>query len=55
MRFIGSMNFFSENIAKLHDNMKLLNKLLHDSFEIHLKNQVETLFSQITTSITKDV
>ena len=55
MRFIRSMNFFSNLKGKLRNNLKALYDLLLDSVEFHWNITMETLFQQTKTSITKDV
>ena len=54
MRFIGSTNFHSKFIEKLHVNLKPLYELLHDNFNFLWNFELETLFQQIKISITKD-
>ena len=53
MRFIGSMNFYSEFFGKLRVNMKPLYDLLFDNTKFHWNNKPETLFQQIKTTLTK--
>ena len=55
MRFIGSMNFYSKFIEKLHVNLKPFYDILHDDTKFHWNDELETLFRKIKHSITKDV
>ena len=55
MRFIRSMNFFSNFKDKLQNKLKALYGLLLENLEFHWKFRTETLFQQTKTSITKDV
>ena len=55
MRFIGLSYFYSKFIDELHVKMQALYELLHDNIELYWNNELETLFQQIETSITKDV
>ena len=50
-----SKNFLSCFSDKLYVNMKPLYITLHDNKNFHWNNEVETLFQQIKTPITKDV
>ena len=49
------MNFYSKFIDRLHVIVKPLYGLLHDNNKFHWNNELETLFQQIKTKITKDV
>ena len=47
------MKFYSKFIDRLHVIVKPLYGLLHDNKKIHRNNELETLFQQIETKITK--
>ena len=55
MTFIGSMNFYSKPVDKLHVKMKPMYDLLHDYIEFNRNNELETLFQQYKSSSTKNV
>ena len=55
MQFNGSLNFSFEFIDKLHVNKWLMFHSLHYIIIFHWNNELETLFQQLKTSITKDV
>ena len=54
MLFIGSKNFYTDYNGKLPVNMKL-SDLFHESIIFIRNNDLEALFQNIITSITKDV
>ena len=54
MRFIGSMNFYSEFINKLHISLKPFYTLLHDDISFEWTPELDKLFNQIKLSLSKD-
>ena len=52
-RCIGTVNFFPKCFGKYHVNIKLLYDLLHYNVEFDQNIELETLFQQSKTSITK--
>ena len=54
MRFIGSMNFYSKFINKLHISLKPFYTLLHDDISFEWTPDLDKLFNQIKLSLTKD-
>ena len=54
MRFIGSMNFYSKFINKLHISLKPFYTLLHDYSSFEWTSDLDNLFNQIKLSISKD-
>ena len=54
MRFLGSMNFFSNFAAKLHVNLKPHYDLLYGNVKFYWIIELESLIQQIRTNITKD-
>ena len=55
MKFIGTMKFHSEFIDTLYVNMRPLYDLLDGNIQIHWNNELETMFQQIKTYVTRDV
>ena len=55
MRSIGSMNFYSNFIDKIHVIIKPPFDLFFDNVKFHWNIELETLFQQSKTSVTKDV
>ena len=41
MQFVGSVNFYSKFIEKLHMNLKLLCTLLHDDVKFQWTHELE--------------
>ena len=54
MRFIGSMNFYSKFINKVHISLKPFYTLLHDDVLFEWTPELDKLFNQIKLSLTKD-
>ena len=54
MRFIGSMNFYSKFINKLHISLKPFYTLLHDDISFEWTPELDKLFNQIKLSLSKD-
>ena len=54
MRFIGSMNFYSKFINKLHISLKPFYFLLHDDSSFEWTPDFDKRFNQIKLSLTKD-
>ena len=54
MRFIGSLNFYSKFINKLHISLKPFYTLLHDDVSFNWTPDLDKLFDQIKLSLFKD-
>ena len=54
MRFIGSRNFYSKFINKLHISLKPFYTLLHDDILFEWTPDLDKLFNQIKLSLSKD-
>ena len=54
MRFIGSMNFYSKFINKVHISLKPFYTLLHDDILFEWTPDLDKLFNQIKLSLSKD-
>ena len=54
MRFIGSMNFYSKLINKLHFSLKPFDTLLHDNISFEWTPDLDNLFSEIQSSLSKN-
>ena len=54
MRFIGSMNFYSKFINKLHISLKPFYILLHDDIPFEWTPDPDKLFNRIKLSLSKD-
>ena len=54
LRFIGSMNFYSKFINKLHISLKPFYTLLHDDILFEWTPDLDKLFNQIKLSLSKD-
>ena len=54
IRFIGSMNFYSKFINKLHISLKPFYTFLHDDILFEWTPDLDKLFNQIKLSLTKD-
>ena len=53
MRFIGSRNFHSKFITKLHFSLKPFYKLLHDDVSFESTSDLDKLFNEIKLSFSK--
>ena len=51
MRFIGSMNFYSKFINKLHISLKPFYTLLHDDVSFEWTSDLDKLFNEIKLSL----
>ena len=54
MQFLGSVNFYSNFIEKLHINLKPLYTLLHDDVKFQWTPELEKIFQDIKNSMTAD-
>ena len=54
MQFLGSVNFYSKLIEKLHINLKPLYTLLHDDVKFQWTPELETIFQEVKNSKTAD-
>ena len=54
MRFIGSMNFYSKFINKLHISLKPFYTLVHDDVSFEWTSDLDKLFNEIKFSPSKD-
>ena len=54
MQFIGSMNFYSKIINKLHFSLEPFYILLHDDISFEWTPHLDKLSGEIKTSISKD-
>ena len=53
-QFLGSVNFYSKFIGKLHINLKPLYTLLHDDIKLQWTPELEKNFQDIKNSMTAD-
>ena len=54
MQFLGSVNFFSKFIGKLHINLKPLYTLLHDDVKFQWTPELEKIFQNVKNAMTAD-
>ena len=54
MQFLGSVNFYSKFIEKLHINLKPLYTLLHDDIKFQWTPELETIFQNVKNTMTAD-
>ena len=54
MRFLGSVNFYSKFIQKLHINLKPLYTLLHDDVKFQWTPELEKIFQEVKTAMTAE-
>ena len=54
MQFLGSVNFYSKFIEKLHINLKPLYTLLHDDVKFQWTPELEKIFQDAKNSMTAD-
>ena len=54
MQFLGSVNFYSKFIEKLHTNLKPLYTLLHDDKKFQWTPELEKIFQDVKNSMTVD-
>ena len=54
MQFLGSVNFYSKFIEKLHINLKPLYTLLHDDVNFQWTPELEKIFQNVKNAITTD-
>ena len=54
MQFLGTINFYSKYIEKLHINLKPLYNLLHDDIIFQWTPELEKIFNTIKNTITAD-
>ena len=54
MQFLGSVNFYSKFIEKLHIKLKPLYTLLHDDVKFHWTLELENIFHDVKNSMTAD-
>ena len=54
MQFLGSVNFYSKFIEKLHINLKSLYTLLHDDVKFQWTPELEKVFQDVKNSMTAD-
>ena len=54
MQFLGSVNFYSKFIEKLHINLKPLYTLLHDNIKFQWTPELEKIFQDVKNSMTAD-
>ena len=54
MQFLGSVNFYSKFIEKLHINLKPLYTLLHDDVKFQWTPEVKKIFQDVKNSMTAD-
>ena len=52
MQFLGSVNFYSKIIKKLHINPKPLYTLLHDDVNFQWTPEFEKIFQDVTNAMT---
>ena len=52
MQFLGSVNFYSKFIEKLHINLKPLYTLLHDDVKFQWTPELEKLFQNVKNAMT---
>ena len=54
IQFLGSVNFYSKVIEKLHMNLKPLYTLLHDDIKFQWTPELEKLFQDVKNAMTAD-
>ena len=54
MSFIGSLNFYTKFVEKLHINLKPFYDLLHENFPWKWTNEHESLFQKLKMSLTSE-
>ena len=54
MQFLGSVNFYSKFIEKLHINLKPLYTLLHDDVKFQWTPELEKIFQNVKNAMTAD-
>ena len=54
MQFLGSVNFYSKFIEKVHINLKPLYTILHDDINFQWTPELEKIFQDIKNSMTAD-
>ena len=54
MQFLGSVNFYSKFIEKLHINLKPLYTLLHDDVKFQWTPELEAIFQNVKNAMTAD-
>ena len=54
MQFLGSVNFYSKFIEKLHINLKPLYTLLHDDIKFQWTPELEKIFQNVKNAMTAD-
>ena len=54
MQFLGSVNFYSKFIEKLHINLKPLYTLLHDDVKFQWTPEIEKIFQNVKNAMTAD-
>ena len=54
IQFLGSVNFYSKFIEKLHTNLKPLYTLLHDDVKFQWTSELEKIFQDVKNSMTAD-
>ena len=54
MKFLGSVNFYSQFIEKLHINLKPLYTLLHDDVKFQWTPELERIFQNVKNAMTAD-
>ena len=52
MQFLGSVNFYSKFIEKLHINLKPLYTLLHDDVKFQWTPELEEIFQNVKNTMT---
>ena len=54
MKFLGSVNFYSKFVEKLHINLKPLYTLLHDDVKFQWTTELEQIFQDVKNAMTAD-
>ena len=54
MQFLGTVNFYSKFIEKLHINLKPLYTLLHDDVKFQWTPELEKIFQNVKNAMTAD-
>ena len=54
IQFLGSVNFYSKFIEKLHINLKPLHTLLHDDVKFQRTPDLEKIFQDIKNTMTAE-
>ena len=54
MQFLGSENFYSKFVKKLHINLKPLYTLLHDDVKIQWTPELEKIFQEAKNAMTAE-